>query len=48
MTTAEPKQTTRSQTDVLISGIKAMIISGELTAVSRLPVEQNQSTTLNV
>ena len=48
MTTAEPKQTTRSQTDVVISGIKAMIISGELTAGSRLPVEKDLSATLNV
>jgi GntR family transcriptional repressor for pyruvate dehydrogenase complex len=39
---------TRSQTDVVVNDIKAMIIRGELRAGSRLPVEKDLATALGV
>lgn len=39
---------TRSQTDVVVDGIKAMITSGRLGPGSRLPIEKNLAVELNV
>ncbi|MEV4689395.1 FadR/GntR family transcriptional regulator [Microbacterium sp. LWH3-1.2] len=45
MTTPEPN---RSQTDVVIHGIKAMIVDGSLSAGSRLPIEKELAAALGV
>lgn len=41
-------ESNRSQTDVVIHGIKAMIVEGELSAGSRLPIEKDLAATLGV
>ncbi|WP_426321988.1 FadR/GntR family transcriptional regulator [Microbacterium sp. E-13] len=40
--------TSRSQTDVVIQGIKAMIVDGSLSAGSRLPIEKELAAALGV
>jgi len=45
MATPEP---TRSQTDVVIQGIKAMIVDGRLSADARLPIEKDLAAALGV
>lgn len=47
-TDAPPPEPNRSQTDVVIDGIKAMIRSGALAAGSRLPIEKDLSLELSV
>ena len=45
---AAPHPNSRSQTDVVIEGIKSMITSGQLTPGSRLPVEKELGEQLSV
>jgi len=45
---SEEKQSARSQTDVVVQDIKAMILRGELHPGSRLPVESELATSLGV
>lgn len=44
----QPEPPTRSQTDVVVQGIKTMITSGELTAGARLPIEKDLAARLGV
>lgn len=44
----QPESLVRSQTDVVVHGIKTMITSGELTAGSRLPIEKDLAARLGV
>ena len=48
MTDAEPRAAARSQTDVVIDGIKSMLTRGELRAGSRLPIEKDLAAQLGV
>lgn len=44
----QPEPPVRSQTDVVVHGIKTMITSGELTPGSRLPIEKDLAARLGV